>query len=75
MQYPSTPCSSLEQVTNKVDQIVAHLRCWPCDLADVCYLMRLFRASAGDFQQALAQLEETVDSPVSARSTYLIDRR
>jgi hypothetical protein len=55
----------LEQADNTTERIVQHLLRSPCDLVDTRYLMHLFQASAADFQQALARLEEVPDQPSS----------
>ena len=48
----------LKKAEGTVKKLVRRLQRWSCDLTDAHHLMRRFQASATDFQQALARLEE-----------------
>ena len=54
-----------EKADDTAERIVQHLLRSPCDLADIRHLLRLFQASAADFQQAFARLEKMADQPYS----------
>ena len=45
-------------VVGPAERLVQHLLLNPSDLIDSCRLMRRFRASVQEFQQALQQLEQ-----------------
>jgi hypothetical protein len=57
--------SLLEKANSTTERIVQRLLRSPWDLVDARYLMRLFQASAADFQQALARLQERAEQPSS----------
>lgn len=65
MPHTDEPRSLLEQADDAAERIVQHLLRSPCDLNDTRYLMHLFQASAADFQQAFARLEERAEQPSS----------
>lgn len=65
MPNPDESQDMLEKADDTVERIIQHLLRWPCDLTDARRLMRSFQASAADFQQALARLEEAVVQPSS----------
>lgn len=59
MTRTKEPHFLLKKAEDTVGQLVSRLQRWSCDLTDARHLMRRFQASMTDFQQALAQLEET----------------
>ena len=65
MLHTDEPRSVRAQANDPAERIVQHLLHCPYDLADTRYLMRLFQASAADFQHALARLEEIAAQPPS----------
>jgi hypothetical protein len=65
MPQTDEPRSLLEKADNTTERIIQHLLRSPCNLIDTRYLMRLFQASAVDFQHALARLQERAEQPSS----------
>jgi hypothetical protein len=51
---------NIHDLSPSAQQLTQHLLRYPCDLIDVRRLLRRFRASTADFQQALTQVEQQV---------------